>query len=676
MQICRFPRHHQVFRLLLLGVIWIPMLLLALPATADSGHLWQESSRPIHDERLSGASSALAFTVDVERLETQIRATGLDSEAVLLVPRPEGGRLALRLKRTATLAPETAAPETAALEGVRRFPDILTFEGHGLDPAENARARITWSPFGFRAWVRDGQDSFFVEAMDAEVGSYISYRPMPTETAIECNSHQLYDGQADRTEPIAPESATDPAASTKASGTAVNVIRIAVAATSEFNANVGNGSTFLTYLHMISTINEVNGILEPEAGVRLQLIPESYDLIYVDANDPYDDYISEIMLDENQANMEQELGLDSFDLGHVFSWNVVGGLASTSSLCLDWAKAKGVSGWQPNPLKWIQLVAHEIAHQLGANHSFNSIADYCGGARSLPTAWEAGSGTSLMSYGGSLACAPEHLGDGQKLSQLHSLSREQIRERVDFMKDYYNCGSISSVSNNNPAVLALTYRPIPAQTPFRLQALAADVDGDDLTFCWEQRDLGSASPPHEDNGSRPLFALECGDADDSAGSLQTDFRTFPAAEPLLQGTTDDVGQTLPATDRDLYFGVSVRDGRGGFDDSQTVIEVTTQSGPFQVIYPNSFQIWDQPLKTVSWQVAGTTAAPVSCPRVDIHLSLDGGTTFSTTLLSNTNNDGFAWIYLPSIRTYQGRIRVSCSDHIFFDVSDSNLWILL
>ena len=47
---------------------------------------------------------------------------------------------------------------------------------------------------------------------------------------------------------------------------------------------------------------------------------------------------------------------------------------------------------------------------------------------------------------------------------------------------------------------------IPKGTPFQLTATGSDSVGEILTFCWEERDLGSsASLTSPDNGSSPLF---------------------------------------------------------------------------------------------------------------------------------------------------------------------------
>jgi hypothetical protein len=108
--------------------------------------------------------------------------------------------------------------------------------------------------------------------------------------------------------------------------------------------------------------------------------------------------------------------------------------------------------------------------------------------------------------------------------------------------------------------------------------------------------------------------------------------------------------------------------------AQAQVSVVGTAGPFRVSSQNAPTTWTAANQTITWDVAGTTAAPISCANVAILLSTDGGNSFPITLLANTPNDGSEAVVVPSASTTLARVRVACVGNIFFDINDANITI--
>jgi uncharacterized protein (TIGR03437 family) len=347
------------------------------------------------------------------------------------------------------------------------------------------------------------------------------------------------------------------------------------------------------------------------------------------------------------------------------------------SVCVSGQKGKGVTilrSIEPSTISAIWDVAHEMGHQFGALHTFNGTTDDCGDSRFPQTAYEVGTGSTIMGYRGGTApngtylplCTFEDLRSTD--TYFHATSIEQIVNYTTFGSGSA-CPALTPTGNNPPAVEAGPDFTIPSQTPFTLTATATDPEADALTYCWEEYDLGTPGPPHTDDGSRPIFR--------SFAPVTTPARTFPRLSDVLSGVPT-FGESLPLTTRTMTFRVTVRDnhvGGGGVNADAMHVNVRADSGPFVVTDPGSSTTWTVgSTQTVTWNVANTANSPINCANVRVLLSVDGGNTFPFTLAPSTPNTGTATITVPNAPTSSARVKVEALGNIFFTISLPNFTI--
>lgn len=575
------------------------------------------------------------------------------AEVVLSLPLPDGTFGRFRIQEYAMMEPELAA----------KFPEIKTYLGQGMDDP-TASVHLDRTPAGFHAMILSSGDTIYIDPYSqGDITNYISYfkrdydpgaSPLASETML--------------ADPDAASRLPDLSAITLApSGSQLRIYRTAVAATGEYTQFHG-GTVSAGLAAVVTSINRVSGIYEREVAVRLILVANNNLIIYTNpSTDPYTNNNGGTMLSQNQSNLDSVIGSANYDLGHVFSTGG-GGIASLAVTCKAGLKARGVTGSsQPigDPFD-VDYVAHEIGHQFGANHTFNGTTSSCGGGnRNASTAYEPGSGSTIMAYAG--ICGAENLQLNSD-DEFHTISFDEIVAYTTVGAGN-GCAITNNTGNTPPTVNAGASFTIPQQTPFTLTGSATDPNGDSLTYSWEQFNLGTASPPNTDNGNRPIFRV--------FDPVTSPVRTFPKLSDILNNTST-LGESLPTTNRTLTFRLVVRDNRvggGGVDYDTVNLAVTTAAGPFVVTAPNTAVTWSSgSLQTVNWNVASTNLSPVSCSAVNILLSTDGGNAFSTILASNTPNDGTETITVPSVSTSTARVKVECANNIFFDISNANFTI--
>lgn len=585
-------------------------------------------------------------------------STAPQQELLLTLPDPEGKMATFRITRYQMITPELQAV----------YPSYVTAFGWDIN-APHRRIFLDWTGLGFGATVTGGTEGrWHIEP-------------------VYWQQHQVYQSfyskdypRADRDESCGYEPDPELMAELEAFGLPDKAVgdcqlreyRLALACTGEyFNAVGGTQASVVT--EMMRAINRVNEVFRSDLAIQLTIInlptpSNGIQLVYSNpASDPYTNDDGDIMLDENQATVNSVIGAANYDIGHVFSTGG-GGIASLASPCSS-VKAQGVTGL-PSPTGdpfYIDFVAHEIGHQFGGNHTFNSTEENCA-TRNASTAYEPGGGTTVQAYAG--ICGP--LANIQLNSDpyYHAVSIQEISAYME-LGGGSTCATVVSTANTAPTVSVGGNYTIPANTPFVLTATGNDVDGDALTYCWEQFDLGPilAGEPTGNEAMGPLFR--------SFPPTPSPERYFPNLPALVAGGGSP-WEALPLVSRDMSFIVTLRDfGAAGYGctvQDKADITVVNTGSQYAVTAPNGGEVWQSgSQQTVTWNVAGTTGNGINCSMVDIVLSTDGGLTF-TQVLATVANSGSATITAPGITETNARIMVRCNGNIFFDISDGDFSI--
>jgi len=590
-----------------------------------------------------------------------------NGNVIMTLPMPDGTFARFRIQQSPIIAPSLAA----------QLPEIKTYSGQGIDDP-TATVRFGWTAEGFHASILSAKDTVYIDSYSkGDVSIYISYYTKDHRKDIK--GWQCF----------FPGSVPTPAAKREnlSAGETLRVYRLAVAATGEytrFHQGEEPGKEKARSA-IIKTINRVNGIYERDFSIRFELIADQDKIIFTDpATDPYDNENVSDDAGKNQAVLDREIGDANYDIGHIFSTSSKGGVGA-AGLCLTGGKAIGATG-NPQPVgdKFdVDFVAHEVIHQFNGNHTFNS--NLCGAQnREQKTAFEPGSGSTAASYAGVCQDDGNNVANLQRNSDdyFHIGSFEEVIAYVT-SGERANCGRQIQTGNRPPVVNAGPNHIIPKGTPFTLTASASDPDNDALTFTWEQYDTGAASPPEEDDGTRPIFR--------SLRPTTSPSRTFPQLKFILNnanqppltfqqdGNTFLTGELLPVKNRVMKFRVTARDNRaggGGVNNAEMTVTVRQDAGPFVITEPNSSMTWEGgSQQTVRWNVANTDAGPINASNVKISFSTDGGQTFSV-LAENVPNNGVATVVAPSIPVVanRARIKVEAVGNIFFDISDADFTI--
>lgn len=601
----------------------------------------------------------LVYTLDVQAMRNELQNAPMEFTAaanqplLISLPMPDGTFMDFEIVESPVMHPDLAA----------KYPMIKTYSGRGKTD-RSAWVRADFTQWGFHALIRAGENDCYIDPYSMQNSNdYVVYyrKDFSTSKNFYCSFDDIASNAATQRslQTIAP-------ALNRSIGTELRKYRLALACTGEYAAYYG-GTVSGALSGMVTSVNRVTGVYESEVDVRLTLIPNNDTLIFLNAStDPYTNNSGSTMLGQNQTTVTARIGSANFDIGHVFSTGG-GGVANLGCICNNSNKARGVtgSGAPINDPFDIDYVAHEMGHQFGANHTFNSTTSSCSGNRNGSTAYEPGSGVTIMGYAG--ICGSDDLA-AHSIAYFHTKSFDEIVNYTT-MATGNNCPVITSTFNNAPTVSAGGTFNVPVGTAFKLNGSGSDPDGDSITYSWEEFDLGPSGAWNAPSGNAPIYR--------SYAPSTSALRYFPKTAVVLNNANQK-GELITTYARTLTFRLIARDNKpngGGvtYNDTITTVNVVQTSAPFSITYPNVTGIsWPAlSTQTITWDVGGTDAAPFNEQFVNIYLSTNNGTTFPITIATGVANNGSYTFTVPNNPSNSCRVWVegATAGSIFFDINN-------
>ena len=577
------------------------------------------------------------------------RTANTKSNTIVSIPNSDGVLERYSIYENSNMDPALAA----------RFPEIKSYIGIGIDNPL-ATAHFSVSPLGFKSMVLAADKSaVFIEPISADLGTYTVYRKADKAQSLS----QFECSVVNQVAPQIDGSTLRP----NADDATLRTFRLALSVTGEYTAYFG-GTKAQALAAINASMTRVNGVFEKDFAVRMVLVANNDAVIYTSAStDPYSPASSLSNWNSQlQATLTSVIGEANYDVGHLFGASGGGGNAGCiGCVCVNGSKGSAYTS-PSNAIPAgdtfdIDYVAHEFGHQFGANHTFTT------GNEGTGAHMEPGSGSTIMGYAGITTLDVQPNSD----AYFHAFSIQQVTNNVKVK----TCQTNTATGNAIPSANAGLDYTVPKSTPYMLTGSATDANGDALTYNWEQFNSQTTT-------AAPSATKTTGVNFRSYNSSTSPTRYFPRMASVLTGATTTAGteitvEALSSVARTLNFRLTVRDNRLGGSANNSddmIVTVNATAGPFSVSSPNTaISYVGGSTQTITWIVAGTTANNVNCANVDILISTNSGTTW-TTLLAATPNDGSEAIAVPNTAGTTNRIMVKGTNHIFFDVSNSNFTI--
>ncbi len=547
-----------------------------------------------------------------------------------------------------------------------RYPGINSYIGKGIEDKSQI-VRFDVSPYGINAMIMSGKrGTIYIDHIQGNYYRVSSRDDFEAHAAFHCNT------PLDLTNTFAGR----PSQVSEANQPVLRKYKLALLSGAEFS------------LHFITTevtvaekkarvlaeqnaeMTRANGIFEREFSVRLLLCATNDSIIYLDpATDPVDNVDGPTQSTLNTA-INAKIGSANYNIGHTESKSTSLANSNGNAGCIGCVcggtTTKGTaftSYYNPSLLDLyvVDYMTHEMGHQMGANHTFTFNNE------STTVQCEPGSGITIMGYAGITGSTDVA---AHSIDNYHGKTIQQVTQYM-YNSTGNNCKVVDSNHNIIPVANAGADYTIPKSTPFALTGTGSDGDANDVvTFAWDQTDVNNTG-----TNVTPTATLATGPMFRTFSPKTSPTTYFPSIQYVLTGANGTTWEKLASVARTYNFRLSVRDNHGfggGTASDNMIVTVDATSGPFAVTFPGtttSLLTWvGNSTKTITWNVANTTAAPVSCSLVRISLSTD---TFKTAIIlaDSVPNNGSANIIVPNTPTNKARVKVEAIGNIFFDICD-------
>ncbi|MCD6066453.1 MAG: hypothetical protein K0S33_1279 [Bacteroidetes bacterium] len=612
--------------------------------------------------RNSFPSEAQYYQLDLQQLKNQLQNAPIrgqftgQSNLIISFPTASGMLEKFRVMESPIMHPDLEA----------KFPMIKTYAAQGIDDP-TATMRFSVTQFGLHTMTLSGKTSAnYIDPYTTDLNNYIVYNKASlagTPQSFECLTEEDVDLPSLRNGPAGQVLETNDSKLRK--------YRLAQSCNAEYGNIFAGGSNQVANIQaqMTITMNRVNGVYERDLAITMEFIANNNLLIYYGSTtaDPW----SNEWNTKTAQTIDAAIGVSNYDIGHNFNTTGGGNAGCIACVCQSASqtgthKGRGYTG-SSNPTGDpfdIDYVAHEMGHQYGGYHVMNT----CSRSGSGQTEVEPASGSSIMGYAGICTSNVQPNSD----DDFNYVNVRDISANVQTGNS--TCAQITTIANQPPTASAGGDYIIPKSTPFILEGTASDPNGNaSLTYNWSQND-----PAQSPGNAAPQSTYAVGPLYRSISPTVSPNRYMPAIATVIAGNLSNTWEVTPSVARTMNFSFIVRDNDvlGGQTASDLMtVTVNGTAGPFAVTSQGTATAWNSgATETITWNVAGTTAAPVSAANVNIYLSTDGGYTYPTTLATNVPNNGSATITVPAVTTTTGRVMVRGAGNIFYDINNANISI--